>query len=58
MTSLAHLICSTLPAQNVPFLIIECRRAQVQFAVGFKLERKAGHAVVDAEDALIARPQS
>jgi hypothetical protein len=49
-----HLICSTVPAQNVLFLIIECRRARMQFAVGFKLEGKTGHVVVDAEDALIA----
>jgi len=26
----------------------------VQFAVGFKLQGKAGHVIVDAEDALIA----
>jgi len=26
----------------------------VQFAVGFKLEGKTGHVVVDAEDALVA----
>jgi hypothetical protein len=26
----------------------------VQFAVGFKLKDKAGHVVVDAEDALVA----
>jgi hypothetical protein len=28
--------------------------AQVQFAVGFKIQGKTGHVVVDAEDALIA----
>jgi hypothetical protein len=27
---------------------------QVQFAVGFKIQGKTGHVVVDAEDALIA----
>jgi len=26
----------------------------LQFAVGFKLEGKTGHAIVDAEDALVA----
>ena len=26
----------------------------MQFAVGFKLEGKTGHAIVDAEDALVA----
>jgi hypothetical protein len=26
----------------------------VQFAVGFKIEGKTGHVVVDAEDALVA----
>jgi hypothetical protein len=26
----------------------------VQFAVGFKIQEKTGHVVVDAEDALIA----
>jgi hypothetical protein len=36
------------------FLNIETGRAQVQFAVGFKLEGKTGHVVVDAEDALVA----
>jgi hypothetical protein len=37
-------------------LPIECRkwRVQVQFAVGFKIQGKTGHVVVDAEDALIA----
>ena len=30
------------------------REAQMQFAVGFSLKEKAGHMVVDAEDALIA----
>lgn len=35
------------------FLNIESGRAQVQFAVGFKLEGKTG-LVVDAEDALVA----
>jgi len=39
------------------FLNIESGRAQVQFAVGFKLEGKTG-LVVDAEDALGRRPQS
>jgi hypothetical protein len=27
---------------------------QVQFAVGFKLQGKTGHVIVDAEDALVA----
>ncbi len=35
-------------------LNVESGRAQVQFAVGFKLQGKTGHVVVDAEDALIA----
>ncbi len=35
-------------------LNIESGRTQVQFAVGFKLQGKAGHVVVDAEDALVA----
>jgi hypothetical protein len=35
-------------------LNIETRRAQVQFAVGCKLEGKTVHVVVDAEDALVA----
>jgi hypothetical protein len=30
------------------------REEQVQFAVGFKLQGKTGHVIVDAEDALIA----
>jgi hypothetical protein len=30
------------------------RRTQVQFAVGFRVQGKSGHVVVDAEDALIA----
>jgi hypothetical protein len=30
------------------------RRTQVQFAVGFKVQGKTDHVVVDAEDALIA----
>jgi hypothetical protein len=30
------------------------RRSTLQFAVGFKLEGKAGHVTVDAEDALVA----
>jgi hypothetical protein len=29
-------------------------RTQVQFAVGFRVQGKSGHVVVDAEDALIA----
>ena len=29
----------------------------MQFAVGFKFQWKAGHVVVDAEDALIAAPK-
>ena len=32
----------------------EPRRSAMQFAVGFKLQGKSGHAVVDGEDALIA----
>jgi hypothetical protein len=35
-------------------LNIESGSAQVQFAVGYKLQGKTGHVVVDAEDALIA----
>jgi hypothetical protein len=32
----------------------KCESAQVQFAVGFKIQGKTGPVVVDAEDALIA----
>jgi hypothetical protein len=35
-------------------LFAKIGRAQVQFAVGFKLQGKTLHVVVDAEDALIA----
>ena len=30
------------------------KEAQLQFAVGFKLQDKTGHVIVDADDALIA----
>jgi hypothetical protein len=33
---------------------LEWESTQVQFAVGFKIQGKTGHVVVDAEDALIA----
>ena len=33
---------------------LERESTQVQFAVGFKIQGKTGHVVVDAEDALIA----
>jgi hypothetical protein len=36
------------------FLNTESGRHKVQFAVGFKIQGKTGHVVVDAEDALIA----
>jgi len=45
---------STSQQNFAMFLNIETGRAQVQFAVGFKLEGKTGHVVVDAEDALVA----
>jgi hypothetical protein len=32
----------------------QSRRTQVQFAVGFRVQGKSDHVVVDAEDALIA----
>ena len=35
-------------------LNIRSGRAKLQFSVGFKLQGKTGHVVVDAEDALIA----
>ena len=42
------------PQLNCATFFTEIGRAQVQFAVGFKLQGKTGHVVVDAEDALIA----
>ena len=36
------------------FLLLKAGEHQVQFAVGFKIQGKTGHVVVDAEDALIA----
>ncbi len=36
------------------YLLLKAEITQVQFAVGFKLQGKTGHVVVDAEDALIA----
>jgi hypothetical protein len=41
-----------LPIEVCYFLVKES--TQVQFAVGFKIQGKTGHVVVDAEDALIA----
>jgi vacuolar-type H+-ATPase subunit F/Vma7 len=34
--------------------MLKSGRARVQFAVGFKLQGKTEHVVVDAEDALVA----
>jgi len=36
------------------YLLLKAGGTQVQFAVGFKIQGKTGHVVVDAEDALIA----
>jgi hypothetical protein len=36
------------------YFLPEAGERQVQFAVGFKIQGKTGHVVVDAEDALIA----
>ena len=35
-------------------LVASTKAAQMQFTVGFKLKSKAGHVVVEAEDALVA----
>jgi hypothetical protein len=44
------------PLRNCFVLCFSILKAgtQVQFAVGFKIQGKTGHVVVDAEDALIA----
>lgn len=47
--SLAHILNGIVLSFDV-----ESGRAQLQFAVGFKIRGKTGHVVVDAEDALIA----
>src|SRR5262249_13922318 len=42
------------PIIGLCYLLLERETTQVQFAVGFKIQGKTGHVVVDAEDALIA----
>jgi len=41
-------------AHKLCYLLLKAGGTQVQFAVGFKIQGKTGHVVVDAEDALIA----
>src|SRR5262249_17063644 len=39
---------------EVCYIFLKMGEARVQFAVGYKIQGKTGHVVVDAEDALIA----
>jgi hypothetical protein len=39
---------------EVCYILLKLGELAVQFAVGFKIQGKTGHVVVDAEDALIA----
>jgi hypothetical protein len=39
---------------DVCYILLKVESTQMQLAVGFKIQGKTGHVVVDAEDALIA----